>query len=286
LVAQARIATYLLKGPFTQNFRGILLVRIIHTPFLAKALRKITALTGLLAVAACSTPDGTAPVASGINDPNEQRNRKVHAFNKGLDRAIVRPVAVAYTTVTPDPLEDGISNMANNLGTPNTIVNNLLQGDLAGAGVSTGRFLMNSTIGLGGFIDAATAFNMPEANTDFGETLYVWGVGEGPYTEVPVTGPATQRDATGQIVDLFLDPLSYRLPNPEGYYKTGITAVGKVGQRGRFADTVDSVLYDSADSYTQSRLIYLQNRRFELNKGEDTTYDDPYSDPYEDPYAQ
>lgn len=258
----------------------------ITTPFLAKALRKIIALTAVLSVAACATPNDQVTRADGINDPYEQRNRKVHAFNKGLDRAIVRPAAVAYTTVTPDPIEDGISNMANNLGTPRTIVNNLLQGDLSGAGVSTGRFLMNSTIGLGGFIDAATAFNMPEANTDFGETLHVWGAQEGPYTEVPLTGPSTRRDAAGQIVDLFLDPLSYRLPSPEGYYKTGLTTVGKVGQRGRFADTVDSVLYDSADSYSQSRLIYLQNRRFELNQGGDATYDDPYSDPYEDPYAE
>lgn len=258
------------------------MARIITTPFLAKALRKITALGAIVAVSACATQNSVPSTAEGINDPHEQRNRKVHAFNKGLDRAILRPVSIAYTTVTPDPLEDGISNMANNLGTPNTIVNNLLQGDLAGAGISTGRFVMNSTIGLGGFIDAATAFNMPEADTDFGETLHVWGAGEGPYVELPLRGPSTRRDAAGQIVDLFLDPLSYRLPNPEGHYKTGISATAAIGKRGRFTDTVDSILYDSADSYSQSRLIYLQNRRFELNKGEDATY----ADPYEDPYAQ
>jgi len=261
-----------------------LLFASYNTTFIAQALRKITVLAAVSAVCACSGINETATQADGINDPFEERNRRVHAFNKSVDQAVLRPVARTYVTVMPDPLENGISNMAANLATPKDFVNNLLQGNLRGAGISTGRFLMNTTIGLGGFIDAATAFNMPEAETDFGETLHVWGVPEGAYQEVPLTGPSTSRDAMGSIVDFFTNPLSYRLPNPEGYYKTGIGVASSVGQRGRFSDSVDSILYDSADSYSQSRLIYLQTRRFELGQDAGAATDD--FDPYEDPYAQ
>ena len=147
------------------------------------------------------------------------------------------------------------------------------------------RFVFNTIFGIGGLGDPAGELGLYEDETDFGETLHVWGAAEGAYVELPVLGPSTERDAVGKVVDLFLNPLSYVLPKPEKYYATGVKVVSKVGDRGRYSDTIDSVLYDSADSYAQARTIYLQNRRFELGGDDDDAYVDPYDDPYGDPYA-
>ncbi|WP_299727729.1 VacJ family lipoprotein [uncultured Tateyamaria sp.] len=227
-------------------------------------------------VGACAGTNQTAVTPAGINDPYETQNRKVHAFNRGLDRAIVRPAAVGYSSVLPDEIEDTIGNFATNLGKPSVMVNSLLQGDLRGFGNATLRFTINSTFGLLGFFDPATEFKMADHDTDFGETLYVWGAGEGVYLELPVLGPSTTRSATGRFVDLFTNPLSYILESPEEYYGTAASAASGLGYRGRFADTVDSILYESADSYAQARLIYLQNRRFKLGDTESTTTIDPF----------
>lgn len=234
---------------------------------------------GILAASLAACSGGTPRAASpdGINDPYETQNRKVHAFNRGLDRALVRPAAVGYSTVLPDEIEDSIGNFASNLGEPSVLINSLLQGDFRGAGLSTMRFLANSTIGLLGFFDPAGEFKLPEHDTDFGETLHVWGVGEGAYLELPVLGPSTTRAATGIVVDLFTNPLGYVLDEPERYYGTVAGAASGLSTRGRFTDTVDSILYESADSYAQARLIYLQNRRFKLGDESETPEIDPFA---------
>jgi len=217
-----------------------------------------------LLVAACSAQNGTGESGDAIYDPYEETNRNIHAFNRGLDRAIVRPVGVGITTILPDEVEDSIGNFATNLGQPKVMVNSLLQGDLRGLGISTVRFLTNSTLGLFGLFDVASELNVPQHDADFGQTLYVWGVKEGAYIEVPVLGPSTQRALTGKVVDLILDPLGYYADSPEKYYETVSSVTSSLSDRGRYAETIDSVLYESADSYAQARLIYLQNRRFEL----------------------
>jgi phospholipid-binding lipoprotein MlaA len=224
-------------------------------------------------VAACAVPEG-AP--EGIYDPYEAQNRKVHAFNRGLDKALVRPAARGYSQILPDEIEDSVGNFAENLGQPSVVVNSLLQGDFKGAGIATTRFLTNTVLGFGGFVDAASEFQVEDHSTDFGETLYTWGVGEGPYVELPVLGPSTQRDTTGKIVDLFTNPLSYVVQSPEKYYGTGASVASRLGDRGRYSDTIDSILYDSADSYAQARLIYLQNRRFELGDETSSSEIDPF----------
>ena len=217
-----------------------------------------------LLVAACSAQNGTGESGDAIYDPYEETNRNIHAFNRGLDRAVVRPVGVGITTILPDEIEDSIGNFATNLGQPKVMVNSLLQGDLRGLGISTVRFLTNSTLGLFGLFDVASELNVPQHDADFGQTLYVWGVKEGAYIEVPVLGPSTQRALTGKVVDLILDPLGYYADSPEKYYETVSSVTSSLSDRGRYAETIDSVLYESADSYAQARLIYLQNRRFEL----------------------
>lgn len=216
-------------------------------------------------------------LTDGISDPYEGNNRKVHAFNRNVDRAIVRPASQGYTTILPDKIEDTVSNFATNLGTPSVMVNSLLQGDLRGAGISLTRFVVNTTVGLGGIIDASSELGIAQHDTDFGETLYVWGAAEGPYVELPLIGPSTTRGAYGRFVDLFTNPLSYVVDSPESYYGTGASVASGLSTRGRFTDTIDSILYDSADSYAQARLIYMQNRRFELGDTEQETEIDPFA---------
>lgn len=226
---------------------------------------------------------GTAP-SGGFNDPNEGVNRAVHGFNKGVDTVLVRPASRVYGAVVPAPLRTGVHNFAENLEAPGDVVNNILQGRIDKAGENTLRFAVNVTMGLGGLFDAATFLGLPEGDTDFGETLHIWGAGEGAYVELPLRGPSTQRDAAGQVVDLFLNPFSYVLKPAHAEVASGAEALSIIGDRYRFGETIDSVLYDSADSYAQSRLLYLQNRRFEL--GQDAGSDDAFLDPYEDPYAE
>lgn len=218
----------------------------------------------LTLLAACSVP-GPGDAPGGIWDPQEERNRKVHAFNKSVDRKILRPVSRGYVAAVPAPVRMNVASFADTVGTPKSIVNQLLQGDLGGAGRNTLRFVINATIGLGGIADVASEAGLPPDPSDFGETLAVWGVREGAYLELPLSGPSTERARAGRIVDFLLDPLN-TVPTPQRYYVTGARVLDRVGQRGQFGDTVDSILYRSADSYAQSRMIYLQNRRFQLGQ--------------------
>lgn len=223
---------------------------------------------------------GPAPVTQDAYDPNEAANRDVHAFNKSLDRALVKPVSGLFKgDGKPGPISSGIANFADNLNEPARVVNSLLQFNIPEAAQSTLRFAFNSTFGLLGVLDPSTALGVQVADTDFGETLHVWGVGEGAYVELPVLGPSTERDVVGIVVDYAINPVRILLDPPESDVATAADIASKVGERGRFSDTVDSILYDSADSYAQARLLYLQNRRYEL--GQEVSDDN-----FEDPYAQ
>lgn len=220
------------------------------------------------------------PETGAINDPYEAQNRAIHDANLEVDRLLLRPTSQVYDSGLPQPVKQGIANFSDNFETPGIMVNNLLQGDVEHLVENTFRFVINSTIGFAGVFDTADAFGLHGKNTDFGETLHVWGVREGAYLELPFYGPSTERDAAGLVVDLALNPLGYLLQKPESYLGTVTKLASKVGDRGRYSDTVDSILYDSADSYAQTRILYLQNRRFEL--GQETASDtiDPYEDPY------
>ncbi len=252
----------------------------------------------LALLAACGQPD-PALTSSVPYDPYEASNRLNHERNKRLDRAVLRPVAMGYSAVVPDDVETVISNFATNLSLPGAMVNSALQGNGVGLTSDFYRFLVNTTLGLGGLIDVATDLNMPDATyTDFGETLYTWGVHEGPYIQLPVIGPSTSRAAAGRVVDLFTNPLGYVIEDPEVYYALGTRASKGLTSRGRYSESIDSVLHDSADSYAASRSLYLQNRRFKVGSGGSEAYLDPYdttagapagpgvSADFEDPYDQ
>jgi phospholipid-binding lipoprotein MlaA len=236
-------------------------------------------LAGLAALSAC-TP---APPGGGLNDPYEATNRQIHDFNKDLDRAIVRPLGLALAEL-PEGFREPVINFSDNVGLPGKALNGLLQGDIPNVVTNTLRFVLNSTVGLGGLLDPASFLGIEEIDTDFGETLAVWGVPEGAYREVPFFGPSTERDSAGRIVDILIDPLGQVGTDAMARYGTVATLGERVIDRGVFGGTVDSILYDSADSYAQARLIYLQNRRFELGEAAGDDYVDPYGDAFVDPY--
>ncbi|WP_245759567.1 MlaA family lipoprotein [Poseidonocella sedimentorum] len=227
----------------------------------------------LALVAGCALPEAPAP--AGIEDPFEERNRRVHAANKGIDRAVLRPVARAYGAVVPGVAQTGLRNVANTLDLPGTVVNNLLQLDLPSAARNSARFTINATLGIGGLFDPAGEMGLAEADTDFGETLHVWGVPEGAYVELPVFGPSNKRDALGTVVDIVLNPLGPMLSDETRRVVTAIEVGEVVDTRNRYAVMIDGVLYESADSYAQSRLLYLQNRRFTLHTDIATPDEDP-----------
>ena len=240
---------------------------------LAKAL--ICCLIGAAVSGCARSADPMVP-----HDPLEPMNRQIHALNRGIDKIALRPVAVS--TTGNGAVSARISDFSANLGKPADIVNNVLQLRLVKARENLLRFGVNTIFGVGGFYDVATAAGMPENDTDFGETLHVWGFGEGAYLEVPVMGPSTTRDLVGTLVDLALDPVNHLKPD-QVKAATAAKLAAKIGDRGRYSELVDSILYESADSYAQARLLYLQNRRHQLGQ---TADEGNFVDPYEDPYAE
>lgn len=244
------------------------------------ALIFITALT--LSACASRSP------STGINDPYEAQNRATYEDNVRLDRNVIKPIAVAYGTVVPDPLRKGLSNVSNTLSLPGTVVNNLLQFKLGDALHNTARFALNATLGVAGLFDPASEVGLDERDSGFGETLHVWGFGEGEYIVLPVYGPSTNRDMIGLIVDIALDPLGTALDPAASSVKTGLKVADIVDTRYRYSDLYESVIYDSADGYAQLRLSYLDRRRFELGtqvqQDDSAPADNPSYDLYEDFY--
>lgn len=241
---------------------------------------RISGLATLLAVAVSLSGCARPQAGSEFNDPLEAGNRKVHGFNLAIDRFFFgNSEKKGVLPIIPRPVAVGFSNFSHNVGMPSAVVNNLLQLKPGPALQDTLRFAVNTTVGIGGLFDTATAIGIPAEEADFGETLHTWGVGEGTYLVAPFLGPTTERDLAGTIVDVVIDPMNNLFPPREANYITFARLTAKVGNRQQFADTYESILYESADSYAQARLLFLQNRHYELGIEEDT------ADPYEDPYA-
>lgn len=260
-------------------------MRLMQRPvYVATAL----ILSSLLSACAVQSPEQRA--SGAVFDPYESTNREIHKFNKFIDRNLFRPASNGYVSAIPESMVISFTNFSENLSMPGDVVDALLQGDLKTAGNGLVRFVVNSTIGFAGLADPATDFQIPQVDTDFGETLYVWGFGEGAMVELPFYGPSTTRDAIGVVANFFTNPLTFAPTRPIeniGFYAE---ILEQMGDRGNYSDTIDSILYESADSYAQAQTIYLQNRRFELAGDDDEAYldlyDDPYADIYGDPYAE
>jgi phospholipid-binding lipoprotein MlaA len=232
-------------------------------------------LVGALAVVLVLLP---APLAAEENDPFEPVNRAVFAFNEVADGLVLRPVAILYRGVVPEPARKGVHNFFGNLASPVVFANNLLQGDVDAAGNTLARFLVNSTIGIFGLIDVADGLGYPRADQDFGLTLARHGVGEGPYLVLPLLGPSNPRDVGGRVVDFFIDPFTYVAPMES---RVGRSATEAVDFRERNLETIDDLREQSLDFYAALRSIYRQQRASAA--GREPLLDDPaYEDIFRD----
>ena len=224
-----------------------------------------------MTLVACS-----APLEDSISDPFEASNRQVHEINKSLDKNIIRPISILYGDSTPIKLQSIVNNIAMNFSLPSNSINYILQGEIKSASNSSTKFLVNSTLGVAGIFDASSQLGLKSEKTDFGETMAKWGIGEGPYLDILVLGPSNQRDGIGRMVDIVFDPVSLIGAGPKGL-ATFTSIAFALSVRSQFRESIDSVLYQSADSYAQSRLFFLQNRRYELGTNQTEPYIDPYN---------
>lgn len=213
----------------------------------------------LITFALASILVGCASTAN--KDPLEGINRGVYKFNDVADRAVIKPVATAYKTVTPSPIRKGVSNFFSNIGTLTTIINDLLQFKFAHAFTDAGRFVINSTFGIAGLIDVASMDNIEKRNEDFGQTLGHWGVDTGAYLVLPFVGPSTVRDATGLVVDTVTsDPITYTHNIGEIRLHNQLRTAQLIDKRTQLLDATDIVDNASIDPYAFLRDAYLQRR--------------------------
>ena len=203
----------------------------------------------------------TAAVAPDPRDPWEGYNRAIYSFNDTLDGVILKPVATLYKTVTPEPMDQGITNFFSNLGELSNFLNSMLQGKPGSSFNALARFTVNSTIGLLGVIDVATNLGIEKSSEDFGQTLAVWGVNPGPYFVLPFLGPSTVRDTFGKPFDFAADPLTW---TEEPYVLHG---VDKVDTRADLLEIEESVEGITTDKYVLMREAYLDRREYEISDG-------------------
>ena len=213
--------------------------------------------TPLLIMAAAGLLGGCA-TSGNPKDPIEGYNRAMFAFNDGLDKAVVKPVAQGYEAVLPQPVQDGISNFFANIEDVYIAANNLLQGKVPEAINDVGRVLVNTTLGVLGFMDVASGLGVEKHNEDFGQTLGWWGVGDGPYVVLPFFGGRTTRDAVAKVIDLKADPVGNLNQIPT---RNALLATRVVSERVDLF-SVDKIVEAAAlDRYSYLREAYLQRRR-------------------------
>jgi phospholipid-binding lipoprotein MlaA len=201
------------------------------------------------------------------NDPYEATNRWIFDLNLQIDHAALRPTAEHYSNYIPENVRNAIHNALDNLNAPVTFANDVLQGETKRAGQTLGRFVINSTFGLGGLLDAGTKAGIPGHSEDFGQTLGVWGVGEGPYLVLPLLGPLPPRDAAGELVDLAADPTMYISIKHHTYWAIARRYVTIVDARARSLESLDDIERDSMDFYATTRSLYRQYRENEIRNG-------------------
>jgi phospholipid-binding lipoprotein MlaA len=197
-------------------------------------------------------------------DPWERMNRATYRFNDALDRAVLKPVARGYRKVTPHVAQTGVSHFFDNVEYPIVMLNDLLQGEFRPFISDTGRLLLNTTVGIGGLFDPATAAGLEKNDRDFGQTLGKWGLGSGPYFVIPILGPCDLRDTFGRTVDAFASPPDY-LHNL--YWRYGLWGLRNVVRRADLLDA-ERALEGVYDPYAFVRNVYLQHRDFKVNGGE------------------
>lgn len=234
----------------------------------ASRLTRAVAFAAALAVAACATPPEEPEARAEfeeINDPLEPMNRAVFAFNDGLDQAVIKPVAEGYREVVPRFGRDRVRDFLGFLEAPIVFANDLLQGSPDRAGVTLGRFVLNGTFGVLGIMDVASALGLPEHEEDFGQTLAVWGIGEGPYLVLPVLGPSNPRDALGRVVDGVASPVNQLAAANDATWITSTrTAVDGIDFRSRNIEELEDIRTTSIDYYAAIRSMWRQDRAQEI----------------------
>lgn len=225
-----------------------------------------------LLIAACATPPDDPEARAEyeeVNDPFEPTNRVMFEFNRGLDTVLFKPLAKAYLHI-PEEGRKALHNAILNIEFPVTFTNALFQGDIERAGNALGRFLINTTIGIGGLFDPATRLGIPYLEEDFGQTLAVWGNESGPYIVIPIFGPSNPRDIVGAVVDGFLDPLTYVFwgQDAEVEYALSRGGIEGVDERSRVIDVLDDIEETSLDFYATIRSLHRQRRDNQIRNGE------------------
>ena len=233
----------------------------------------------MLLTGACAT---TSQNSDETYDPWEGMNRATYKFNKAVDKAIYKPVTKVYKTVLPKTPRKGISNAMRNLRDPWVFVNDILQFKFKRAGTTLGRFIVNSTIGIGGLFKASDKMGIPYHSEDLGQTLATWGVGDGPYFIIPFIGPSNGRDTVGFVTYIFADPVYIGIAklNEKGMNLTR-TGIDALDARVRADQTLED-LYSDPDGYELMRSAYRQNRRYKIYDGDPPEEDEDLFDELED----
>jgi phospholipid-binding lipoprotein MlaA len=233
-----------------------------------RRLSRILAVVAATSLTACASlpadPEARAEVIA-LNDPVEPLNRSVFEFNRGVDTLILRPVSEAYRQVLPPVGQDMVRNFLNNLKSPVVFANDLLQGEVDRAGETFGRFVFNTTIGVGGLFDIA---GIDHHSEDFGQTLATWGASEGAYLVLPLIGPSPVRDTVGLVADYYLDPVARYFDNVDRGHLSWVRAgVRAVDTRSRNIETLDDIERSAIDYYATIRSLYRQRRKDEIMNG-------------------
>jgi len=230
---------------------------------------RIVLILAVLTLQACATVETETE-----SDPYESFNRTMHGFNKGLDTAILKPVAQGYDAVAPDPVKIGVSNFFANIDDVPTSVNQFLQGKFSDGFSDIGRFVINTTLGVAGFFDVASQLGLESHDEDFGQTLGAWGIESGPYVVWPLLGPSTLRDSFARPVDS-----ATSIPSEIDHIRTRnkIYFMDLVDLRYRLL-SLDSQLEDALDEYSFVRDAFLMRREYQVYDGNPPEDDDLYDD--------
>ena len=230
-------------------------------------------LAATISVTACASTSQTEQ-AGGAYDPFEGWNRGVYAFNETVDKAALEPSARAYRAFTPGFFREGVRNFLSNLRQPVVFANTVLQGNADASTATAGRFLINSTVGVAGVFDVASTLGMEKHNEDFGQTLAVWGVEDGPYIMLPILGPSNLRDGTGRFVDRYPHPLNWNTEYSESTWAWSLRGLNGLDTRARAQGVFATMETTAIDPYVQVRSAYRQLRAEQIGKAGQDTFDD------------
>lgn len=231
--------------------------------------------TALVAVLLSVGLAGPCLAQSDANDPIEPFNRMIFSFNELLDLMFLEPASIVYGHL-PSPIRMGVRNVLDNLKSPVIFANDAMQGEGDRAGVTLGRFMINTSLGIFGLFDMATEFGYAKHQEDFGQTLAVWGSGEGPYIVLPLLGPSNARDTLGIAIDGFaLDPVAYVAPTD---VRIGRAATDGVDTRYRLDPAIRDLRQNSIDRYAAFRTVYRQRRAAEIANGAPGASNEAYED--------